>query len=201
MQKETDSFLEKCNKYLFDDQSELPVHFDADEQNMIIRLRDAYVHWLAHPEKNDSEMINYITETYDVSQSTAYRDLPRVKILIGNVKSVSREFHRHTANHMIREGYKMAVDAESLLEVKQAEAMIRAGQALVKVNKLDKDESEALPWEDIVPLDLEPSTDVSVIGRKPIANLKEIQAKLRKKYGVQVEEVSYTEVSNGEESE
>lgn len=200
MQKETDSFLEKCNKYLFSDQSDLPIHFDRDEQDMVLRYRDAYTHWLAHPQKNDSEMINYIMDTYGVSSSTAYRDLPRIKILIGNVKSVSIEFHRHTANYMIREGYKMAEEASTLLEVKQAEAMIRAGQALVKVNKLDKEISEQIPWSDIIPLDLEPSTDVSVIGRKPIPDLEKIQAKLRKKYGGnQIEDANYTEVSDGED--
>jgi len=201
VQKDTDSFLEKCSKYLFDDQSDLPVHFDADEQNMILRYRDAYTHWLAHPEKNDSEMIYYLTDILDVSKSTAYRDLSRIKILIGNVKSVTIEFHRHTANYMIREGYKMAVTAETILEVKQAEAMIRAGQALVKVNKLDKDISEQIPWGDIIPLNLEPSTDVSVIGRKPIPELEKVQARLRKKYGTQIEDANYTEVTDGEERE
>lgn len=200
MQKETDSFLEKCNKYLFDDQSDLPVHFDKDEQDMILRYRDAYTHWLAHPEKNDTEMIYYLTDILDVSKSTAYRDLARIKLLIGNVKSVSIEFHRHTANYMIREGYKMAVDAKTVLEVKQAEAMIRAGQALVKVNKLDKDVSEQIPWENIIPLDLEPSTDVSVIGRKPIADLEKVMAKLRKKYGsAPVEDVPFTEMNDENE--
>lgn len=200
MQKETDSFLEKCNKYLFVDQSDLPVHFDKDEQDMILRYRDAYTHWLAHPEKNDTEMIYYLTDILEVSKSTAYRDLARIKLLIGNVKSVSIEFHRHTANYMIREGYKMAVEAKTVLEVKQAEAMIRAGQALVKVNKLDKDVSEQIPWADIIPLNLEPSTDVSVIGRKPIADLEKLQAKLRKKYsGGQIEDANYTDVTNGED--
>ena len=200
MQKETDSFLEKCNKYLFVDQDDLPVHFDRDEQDMILRYRDAYTHWLAHPEKNDSEMIYYLTDILNVSKSTAYRDLSRIKLLIGNVKGVSIEFHRHTANYMIREGYKMAVEAKTVLEVKQAEAMIRAGQALVKVNKLDKDVSEQIPWADIIPLNLEPSTDVSVIGRKPIADLEKVMAKLRKKYGsAPVEDVPFTEVNDGNE--
>jgi len=200
VQKETDSFLEKCNKYLFVDQDDLPVHFDRDEQDMILRYRDAYTHWLAHPEKNDSEMIYYLTDILNVSKSTAYRDLSRIKLLIGNVKGVSIEFHRHTANYMIREGYKMAVEAKTVLEVKQAEAMIRAGQALVKVNKLDKDVSEQIPWADIIPLNLEPSTDVSVIGRKPIADLEKVMAKLRKKYGsAPVEDVPFTEVNDGNE--
>lgn len=198
MQKQTDSFLEKCNKYLFDDRSDLPVHFDADEQNMVIRYRDAYVHWIDKPHKSDRDMIEYIMEQHQVKDSQAYRDLVRIKILIGNVKSASKEFQRHTANYMIREGYKIAIDAQSLLEVKQAEAMIRAGQALVKINKLDKDEAENIPWDDIIPLDLEPSTDVSVIGRKPIPDLEAVQARLRKKYSTQIEDVPFTDVTDEE---
>ncbi len=196
MQKANDTFLEKINKHFFDNEADLPVHFDRDEQNMIIRYRDAYVHWLAQPQKNDRDIVEYMIDTHGVSQATAYRDLARIKLLLGNVKSASKEFHRHTANHMIREGYKEAVDAKKLLQVKKAEAMIRAGQALVKVNKLDKDEAENIPWEDIIPLDLEPSTDVSVIGRKPIKNLKELQLKLRKKYGL----IEDAEIVEDEES-
>lgn len=196
MQKANDTFLEKINKHFFDNESDLPVHFDRDEQNMIIRYRDAYVHWLAQPQKNDRDIVEYMIDTHGVSPATAYRDLARIKLLLGNVKSASKEFHRHTANHMIREGYKEAVVAKKLLQVKKAEAMIRAGQALVKVNKLDKDEAENIPWEDIIPLDLEPSTDVSVIGRKPIKNLKELQLKLRKKYGL----IEDAEIVEDEES-
>lgn len=198
MQKPTDSFLDKCNKYLFDDKSDLPIHFDVDEQNMIIRYREAYVYWVDKPYKSDRDMIDHLMEHHEISESQAYRDLSRIKILLGNVKSASKEFQRHTANHMIREGFKLAIDAASALEVKQAEAMIRAGQALVKVNKLDKDEAENIPWENIIPLNLEPSTDVSVIGRKPIANLEAIQAKLRKKYTVQIEDVTFTEMPDGD---
>ena len=182
MANDNETFLDRINKHFFDD--DVVIHFDKDEQDMILRYRDAYVHWLANPQKNDRDIVEYMMDTYDVSQATAYRDLSRVKLFLGNVKSASKEFHRHTANHMIREGYKLAIDAKKGLEVKQAEAMIRAGQALVKVNKLDKDEAENIPWEDIIPLNLEPTTDVSVIGRKPIPNLKEVQQKLRKKYGL-----------------
>lgn len=197
MQKGNDTFLEKINKYFFDNDSDLPAHFNKDEQDMILRYRDTYVHWLAQPQKNDRDLVEYIMDHHGVSEATAYRDLARIKLLLGNVKSASKEFHRHTANHMIREGYKLAVDAKTGMAVKQAMAMIRAGEALVKVNKLDKDEAENIPWEDIIPLNLEPSTDVSVIGRKPIPNLLEVQMKLRKKYGL-IEDVDFTEVNNDE---
>lgn len=200
MKQGNDSFLEKINKYFFDDQSDLPIHFTKDEQEMIIRYRDTYVHWLSQPQKSDRDVVEYIIKQYDVSETTAYRDLPRIKLLLGNVQSASKEFHRHTANHMIREGYKKALDAKKLTEVKQALAMIRAGEALVRVNKLDKDELDDIPWDDIIPLNLEPSTDVSVIGRKRIPNLEEVQRKLRKKYGLLdgAEDAEYTELLKDE---
>lgn len=197
MSENKETLLDRLNKHLFDDESDLPVRFDKDEQEMVLRYRDAYVHWLATPQSSDRDMIEYIMDHFDISEATAYRDLAKVKLLLGNVKSASKEFHRHTANHMIREGYKEALNAKKLLQVKKAMAMIRAGEALVKVNKLDKDESENIPWDDIIPLSLEPSTDVSVIGRKPIPNLKEVQLKLRKKYGL-IEDVDYAEITEKE---
>lgn len=200
MPENKETLLDRLNKHLFDDESDLPVRFDKDEQEMILRYRDAYVHWLAKPQLSDRDMIEYMMDHFDISEATAYRDLAKVKLLLGNVKSASKEFHRHTANHMIREGYKEALEAKKLLQVKKAMAMIRAGEALVKVNKLDKDESENIPWDDIIPLSLEPSTDVSVIGRKPIPNLKEVQMKLRKKYGL-IEDVDFADVTDKQDAE
>lgn len=200
MAENKETLLDRLNKHLFDDESDLPVRFDKDEREMIIRYRDAYVHWLAKPQLSDRDMIEYMMDHFEISEATAYRDLAKVKLLLGNVKSASKEFHRHTANHMIREGYKEALEAKKLLQVKKAMAMIRAGEALVKVNKLDKDESENIPWDDIIPLSLEPTTDISVIGRKPIPNLKEVQMKLRKKYGL-VEDVDFADVTEKEDAE
>lgn len=199
MPENKETLLDRLNRHLFDDESDLPVHFDKDEQEMILRYRDSYVHWLAHPQLSDRDMIEYIKDHFEISEATAYRDLAKVKLLLGNVKSASKEFHRHTANHMIREGYKEALEAKKLLQVKKAMAMIRAGEALVKVNKLDKDESENIPWDDIIPLSLEPTTDISVIGRKPIPNLKEVQLKLRKKYGL-IEDVDFTDITEKEDA-
>jgi hypothetical protein len=81
-------------------------------------------------------------------------------------------------------------------------AMIRAGEALVKVHSLDKNEMDYIQFEDIVPIELEPSTDISVIGRKPVANLEELKDKLRRKYGVQqVEDIEFTDLENDAEEE
>ena len=198
MQKNKDTLLEKINTYLFAPQSETLLVFDKDEQDVVMRYRAAFTKWLAEPFLRDNEMINYLKTTFDIKEAQAYRDLSRIKSLLGNITVAGKEFQRHRATEMILKGYDLASTAESNLEVKQAMAMIRAAEALVKVHKLDKEEMERIPWEDIIPLELEPTTDISVIGRKRIENLEELQRKLRQKYGSEPVDIPFTDVTDGE---
>lgn len=199
MQKNKDTLLEKIHTHLFGtDPAKMAILFDKDEQDIVLRYRAAFTKWLSEPMLRDSEMISYLMESFGIKETQAYHDLSRIKSLIGNIRNAGKEFQRHRATEMILRGYQLAADAQNGTEVKQAIAMIRAGEALVRVHRLDKDEMDQIPWEDIIPLELEPSTDISVIGRKKIDNLEELQQKLRKKYGVLVEDVSWNEVMDQE---
>jgi len=195
--EENNTFLQKMHLYLFDENSDGNIIFNKREQDVIIRFRAAFIKWFSEPHLRDTQMINYLVTQFDISERQAYYDLPKIKSLIGNVHVAGKEFQRHRANEMILKGYEVAKDAESHFEVKQAMAMIRAGEALVKVHKLDKEDLDNLPFEDIIPLELEPSTDISVIGRRKIENLEELKRKLRKKYGDQpVEDIDFTEMKD-----
>ena len=192
--------MEKMHRHMFASSDEVPVVFSKDEQNIVIRFRGTFTKWISEPHLRDIQIIKFLVNEYSISEPQAYRDLPRIKVLVGNVRNASKEFQRYRASEMILKGYQVAADATSATEVKQAMAMIRAGEALVKVHALDKNEMDYIQFEDIVPLELEPSTDISVIGRKPVANLEELKAKLRRKYGVdQVEDIEYTDMGNGRE--
>jgi hypothetical protein len=183
--------------HLFDNNNGETKTFNKREQDMVVRFRGAFTKWLSEPHLRDIQMVNYLETTFGISETQAYQDLPLVKSLIGNVTVAGKEFQRHRANEMILKGYEIAKDAESHLEVKQAMAMIRGGEALVKVHKLDKNDMDVRPFDDIIPLELEPSTDVSVIGRKRIENLDKLKAKLRRKYsGEPIQDVEFTEVND-----
>lgn len=171
--------------------------FDKDEQDMVIRYRGAITKWLSEPNLRDIDIINFLVNEFGIKKSQAYYDIARIKILIGNVQNAGKEFQRYRATEMILKGYQVAAEADTQLEVKQAIAMIRAGEALVRVHMLDKNELDQVPWDDIIPIDLEPSTDVSVLGRKKVENIEELQRKLREKYGKAID-VQFTEVPNGE---
>lgn len=192
--------MEKMHRHMFAGSDEVPVVFSKDEQNIVIRFRGAFTKWISEPHLRDIQVINFLENEYGISEAQAYRDLPRIKVLVGNVRNASKEFQRYRASEMILKGYQVAADAASNTEVKQAMAMIRAGEALVKVHSLDKNEMDYIQFEDIVPLELEPSTDISVIGRIPVPNLEELKAKLRKKYGVQqIEDIEFTDIEHGGE--
>lgn len=187
-QSNKDTLLEKLHEHLFDSSDSLPVHLDKDEQEIALRIRDTFTKMLECPYLSDSSIVTYMVDTFGIGKTTAYKDLNRTKILLGNVKSASKEFQRYRANEMVLKGFELAKDAKTNIEVKQALAMIRAGEALVKINKLDKDEGESVPWEDIVPAELQSSDDISVIPGytrkyKTREELVAYQEKLRKKYG------------------
>ena len=197
MPENKDSLLQKLHKHLFAEQDELPQVFDEHEHDIVIRYRSIFTKWMGEPHLRDIQIINHLTSEYSLSERQAYRDLSNIKSLIGNVRNASKEFQRYRASEMILKGFETAKNSTSAMEVKQAMAMIRAGEALVKVHKLDKDELDNIPWDDIIPINLEPTTDVSVMNRKKIDNLKELQAKLRKKYGAApIEDISFIEINN-----
>lgn len=199
VQKDKDSLLQKLHSFLFgSDKEKESLVFHKDEQEVVQRYRAAFTKWLSDPSLRDYEMISYLKVTFGISDTQAYRDLSRIKSLIGNVQNAGKEFQRHRATEMILKGYALAAEADSHLEVKQAMAMIRAAEALVRVHKLDKEEMERIPWEDIIPLDLEPTTDISVIGRRRIDNIGELQQKLRSKYGGVPTDTSFTEIHGDE---
>lgn len=194
------TFVDKLHEHLFTEKSNLPVVFDAKEQEIVLRYRAAYTKWIEAPYLRDADIVNFCVNQFGISQSQAYRDLSTIKILVGNVKNAAKDFQRYRASEMILKGFELARTAESATEVKQALAMIRAGEALVKVHKLDKDELENFKWDEIIPIELEPTTDVSVIGRKRTPDLQALKDKLRRKYGVQqVEDVKFSDIINGEE--
>jgi len=157
---------------------------DPVTQKLKTRYEHIFTIWLDDPAISESDMRKRIMTTFEVSYSQAHRDLESVKLMLGNVSVAAKEWQRYTATEMIKKGYSLVEKAESSLDVKRGLAMIKAGEAIGKVTKLDKDDVDPLPFEDIVPQSFEPTGDVTVLGMKKIDNLKEVQMKMRRKLGL-----------------
>jgi hypothetical protein len=67
---------------------------------------------------------------------------------------------------------------------------------LGKYNRLDKEDSVEIPWDDIIPQSIEPTTDPTVLGIKPLENKEEAIRKMYEKYReeIEIEDVDYEPV-------
>jgi hypothetical protein len=76
-----------------------------------------------------------------------------------------------------------------------------AANIMGKHHCTDQEDKEKPPFEQIIPFLPIPTMDVSVLGLKPIENIKSVVAKLRKKYDIKENEEIIIKSKNDTESE
>lgn len=150
----------------------------APQQAHFERLHDAYTHWLSNPLLSDNRMRDYMMAMHSISTNQAYRDLALIKLLFGSVALANKEQMRYKANYL----YDAAAAAALAGNDKKAKALTKIADGIVKNNRLEDNEGEGLPWEDIVPVDMSLTVDPTVIGIIPEKNIKAKAAKLLKQY-------------------
>lgn len=187
--------LELCRVHLFDDVDKLKKNSLSQQAiDRILRLRAAFNLWNKYPLKKEAEIRDFIMKHAGVEKTAAYEDIQILKILLGDFQETSKEFHRFRFNHMIDKAFEMA-------ERKQdARGMATAAGHYAKYNKIDQEEAVKIPYEDIVPQTFEPTSDPTVIGIKPIPNIREKIAGMKRKYMADIaEDITFEETDFNEE--
>ena len=186
--------LELCRVHLFDDKHEL-MKKGVPEMliERIIRLRATYTFWLEHPRKKDAEIRDFLLK-FDINKSAAYDDISVLKILLGDMAETSKAWHRFRFNAMIQNAYDVAERKQN------PKAMASAAGLYAKYNQLDREDAFKIPWDEIIPQRFEPTSDPTVIGIKPIPNIKEKIKALKEKYLNDIEEITYEEIDFDEEA-
>jgi DNA-directed RNA polymerase subunit F len=113
-----------------------------------------------------------------------------MKVILPNIRNAGKEWIRYIVNEELK---KAIADAETQGKLKER---ILAISALAKYNKLDQDEAEELPWDEIIPVDIEPVNDPTVLDALPVSQ-DEIDA-LYKKYSndIEIENADYEDVKD-----
>ena len=168
--------IKKISKSLFSDPTN-KAKLSVKEMEIKKRFVYAFHYMLENPEKKDIDLANLIIEEFGIGRAQAYADINNVKILFGNVQRSQKEWDRYAVTEMLREAYNRAKTAND------TKNMIYAADKLGKYTRIDQEDAMDLPYGEIVPPDIEPTSDVSSLGIKPIPDLKEKQRKLREKYG------------------
>lgn len=176
-----------CVQHLYDDVDKLS-HLPQQQRDKLLRIRSGYTIMNEFPSKKDREIIQHLQNQFQIERSAAYEDLRLIKDLLGSINKQSKDWHRFKFNNMIQKAYEMA-------ELKNdSDSMVKAANTYGKYNQLDKEDAERIPWDEIVPQLYEPTDDPSVLGIKPIPNIREKIAAMKKKYMEDIEDVTYEDI-------
>lgn len=181
--------IDVCKEHLFADREEMTKNnIPAVIQERLIRLRDMYNLWLNFPRKKDAEIVKELEIRYTVQRSTAYEDVRIIKMLLGDLNKSTKDYHRWKFCNMIDESYEMAK------RIKDPRAMVAAADKYGKYTQLDKDDLIDRGYDKIQIQPFEPTDDPSVIGIKPIPNVRQrIQTKIKQYWNDDIEDVEFEE--------
>lgn len=186
----TPSAIEVCRADLFTKASELQQRYPQVIVDKVLRVREMYNWFIANPDGTDREFVAEVCQRHDISRVTAYSDLAIVKTLLPTLGSASRDFHRWRTNEMLIATYKMAEKR------KDSKTMERAATAYGKLNRVDLEDEQAMPFDLIVPQPFTATDDPRVLGIEPIPNIAEKISAMIEKYRretIDIEDVEFEE--------
>lgn len=175
---------------LFTPQSDLEQRYDVKTVNALMRIRDEYQWTLANPDQPDRAFVDTMVARHGMSERAVYADLAVIKQLLPALQSSSREWHRWKANQMLLETYQQAKRRHD------TKTMERAAASYAKFNRVDLEDEQLIPYEDIVVQPFTATSDPSVLGIKPIENIDEKVKMLTEKYRketIDIEDVDFEE--------
>ena len=186
----TPSAIEVCRADLFTRESELLERYPQVLVDKVLRVREMYNWFISNPDGSDREFVAEVMQRHDISKVTAYSDLAIVKALLPMMSTASRAFHRWRTNEMLIATYKMAEKR------KDSKTMERAATAYGKLNRIDLEDEQAMPYDKIVPQPFTATDDPRVLGIEPIPNINEKISQMIEKYRretIDIEDVEFEE--------
>ena len=184
------AIIDVASHDLFTPEAELRTKYVEAQVAHVLRLREMYNWYLSNPDAHDRQFIDECRSRYQLSKSQSYEDLALIKRLLPALSTASRDFHRWKANEMLLETYRMAKAR------KDTKTMEKAASSYAKYNRVDLEDEQAVPYDDIVVQPFTATTDPTVLGLVPIPNLqKRIDALLKERSGESrdIEDITYEE--------
>ena len=182
-------FIDLTQRFLFSTEEEMTeAKIPKKQQERILRLRDMYMYWLRHPQHGDRAIVNRILLQYKVKPKVAYDDLHLLKICLGNINQVTRQWCQYVFLQRCEEGFAMARAKND------AKAFGNILSTFARFTRLDKDEQTALEYDQIVPQQFEITTDPAVAGFERIPNIEQKVQKLFERYKREAEQADAVEL-------
>lgn len=148
----------------------------APMQERLLRLRGLYAYWLQFPTKTARDLVDFDVAQHHVRKTQAYDDVKLCETLLGNLQAMSKDFARWRFNQMNEQHIAAARRAGDWRAVASLE------KNFIKANQLDKEDTPDMAFDQIVPLNIVPTDDPTVLGLKKVPNLRGRIQKLIRKY-------------------
>ena len=184
------STLDICRLDLFTAEDELRERYPDSIVTRVLRVREEYNWFLSNPDAKDRQFVENAVSRFGISKSLAYNDLGIVKMLLPHLAQASRDFHRYRYNEMILETFQMAKKR------KDTKTMEKAASSYAKFNRVDLEDEQVVPYDMIVVQPFTATDDPTVLGIKPIPNIREKIRTLLNKYraeNIDIEDIEYEE--------
>ena len=186
--------IDQYGEYLPIDSSELrSMMVPEDTIVRVERLRELCSSWRAYPSTSTKELVQRCMQLFNVGKSQAYDDIHILKRLIGDLEATTKEFARWRVNQMIEQ------DRQAARRAGDWRAVASMQKNYIKNNLTDHPDTPDMAFEKIVPLQLEPTDDPSVLGIKVPKNLRARRDKLIKQLMRDSEYAEFTEVKEDDD--
>lgn len=183
--------LEVCRADLFTAEAELRERYPAAIADKVMRVREMYNLYLSNPSQSDRDVVAMMVERYPVHRATVYADLQVVKSLLPMLSTASRDFHRWKANEMLMATYDLARKKQD------PRSMERSASTYAKINRVDMEDEQPIPYEQLLPQPFMATDDPRVLGIEPIPNIQDKIAAMIQKYRaetIDIDDVEFEEV-------
>lgn len=151
-------------------------HIAATVRERVMRLRKLYAWWLAYPSKTERDVVNKCIEDYGLTRVRANEDVNLIKVIMGTIHKVTKDYARWEFDKMIFAAFEKA------RTLGDARAMAQAAAAYGKYHQLDKEDRQEDDFDAISPQVFIPTEDPRSLGVKKIPNIHERIEKLINKY-------------------
>ena len=188
--------IERTQRFLFASEEEMnEANLSVNQQTRLLRLRDMYLYWLRHPSYSDKAIVSQLVMQYQISLSMAYEDVRLLKICLGNLGQVTRQWCQYVFMQRCEEGFAMARASGD------ANAFAKVLSALGKFTRLDHDEDIGPDYSQIIPQQFELTSDPTEAGFQRIPNVNEKIRVLFARYKKEIEDAEYVQVIEEPQSE
>ena len=182
--------IDACRLDLFTNEDELREKYSEPIASRVMRIREEYNWFLSNPDAKDRQFVENAIARFGINRTQAFSDLAIVKALLPHLSQASRDFHRYRYNEMILETFQMAKKR------KDTKTMEKAASSYAKFNRVDLEDEQVVPYDMIVVQPFTATDDPTVLGIKPIPNIREKIRMMLNKYraeNIDIEDIEFEE--------